>query len=200
MSTALATAALAASLDDEHPDAHLFRLDQEMAEAEAQMDRAEKACRRAGKKAEKAERLLPPRPADWTEPSMPAGIREIMAGLQVRDLASPEKHPAPLRAWNKARDEQRAAHRALQEAYLDKVAEVNRETGADDADDAYSARADEFFNVVDRILATPASTLQGIAIKIRASEKTDCSFAARNGAFRSIAADIKRLAGEARDG
>ncbi|MER9596703.1 hypothetical protein [Mesorhizobium sp. M0244] len=174
----------------EHPDADLFWLDQEMAEAEAQMNRANKACERVGRKADK---LFPPRPAAWKEPSMPDYLSEMMGGMLVRDLAYPEKQPAPLRDWYRACEEQRAACRALQEAHEDKVDEIYREAGIDAAEAAYSARSAEFFRVGDRILATPAHTLQGLVVKLRAADKID----AKSEALISIAADIRRLAGEA---
>ncbi|MER8581729.1 hypothetical protein NKG95_24070 [Mesorhizobium sp. M1423] len=178
----------------EHPDADLFWLDQEMAEAEAQMNRANEACCRIGRKVDK---LYPPQPAGWEEPRMPDDLHEMTGGMLVRDLALPEKQPAPLRDFYKSREEQRAAHRALQEAFLDKVDEINREAGVDAAEAAYRARSAEFYKVGDRILATPANTLEGIVVKLRAADKLGRCNSDENDAFISIAADIRRLAGEA---
>ncbi|RUV63192.1 MULTISPECIES: hypothetical protein [unclassified Mesorhizobium] len=186
--TTLATISLAQPA--EHPDIDLLWLDQEMAEAEAQMNGANKACERVGRKADK---LFPPRPANWEEPTMPGHLHEMYAGMLVRDLAFPEKWPAPLRAWQKAIDERRAAYRALQEAHQDKVDGIYREAGIDAAEAAYSARSAEFFRVGHRILAMPAATLEGILVKLRAADK----IAAEKEALISIAADIRRLAGEA---
>ncbi|MER9870835.1 hypothetical protein NKJ35_27280 [Mesorhizobium sp. M0136] len=183
-------AAIPAARAAEHPDADLFWLDQEMVEAEAQMNRANKACCRVGRKADK---LYPPQPAAWKERRMPDDLHEMTGGMLVRDLAFPEKQPAPLRDFHRAREEQRAAHRALQEAFVIKVAEINREAGVDAAEAAYSARSAEFYQVGDRILAMPANTLAGIIVKLRAADKID----AKSEALISIAADIRRLAGEA---
>ncbi|BCH18855.1 hypothetical protein [Mesorhizobium sp. L-2-11] len=197
MSTALAKTALGTpgTSIKEHPDADLFWLDQEMAEAEAQMNRANKACERVGRRADK---LFPAELPAWKEPSMPNHISEMMGGMLVRDLAYPEKQPAPLRDWHRACGEQRAAYRALQEAHQDKVDEIYREAGIDAAEEAYRERTDEFFKVVERILATPASTLQGIVVKLGAADRLDFNnFSAKNDALISIAADIRRLAGEA---
>ncbi|MER9634257.1 hypothetical protein [Mesorhizobium sp. M0228] len=188
-----AAAALVAAIPAEpaeHPDADLFWLDQEMAEAEAQMHRANEACCRIGRKADK---LYPPQPAGWVEPRMPDDLHEMTGGMLVRDLAFPEKQPAPLRDFHKSREEQRAAHRALQEVFLDKVNEINREAGVDAAESAYRARSAEFYKVGDRVLATPANTLEGIVVKLRAADR----IGAKNDALISIAADIRRLAGEA---
>ncbi|RWB94625.1 MAG: hypothetical protein EOQ56_30805 [Mesorhizobium sp.] len=193
LSLAASSAALvtgSAATAGEHTDADLFWLDQEMAEAEAQMNLANKACERVGRKADK---LFPPRPAEWKEPSMPAHLSEMMGGMLVRDLAFPEKQPAPLRDWHRVCEEQRAACRALLEEHQDKVDEIYRAAGIDAAEAAYSARSAEFFRVGDRILATPANTLAGIIVKLRAAEKID----AKSEALVSIAADIRRLAGEA---
>lgn len=182
--------AISAAAGAEHPDADLFWLDEEMKEAEAQMNRANKACERVGRKADK---LFPPRPAEWVEPSMPDDIRDVLGSVLVRDLTYPERHPAALRDWNKSCEQQWAACRALLEAHQVKVDEIYREAGIDAAEAAYSARCAEFFRVGNRILATPANTLEGILVKLRAADKID----AKSEALISIAADIRRLAGGA---
>ncbi|TIM51233.1 MAG: hypothetical protein E5Y69_06630 [Mesorhizobium sp.] len=95
-------------------------------------------------------------------------------------------------------DEQRAANKAIQDAYLDKVDEINRESGVDVAEEAFNARVDELYKIGDRIIATPANTLEGILVKLRAVDMMDfASFADENAVFLSIAADIRRLAGKA---
>lgn len=177
----------------EHPDADLFWLDKEMEEADVQRNLAAKACRRIGKKCEK---LYPPAPPQWEQPAMPDYLHKIIANSTIHDLK--RKTPEPLLAWQKALDEQRAANKALQEAYLDKVDEINRESGVDAAEEALSARVDELYKIGDRIFATPANTLEGILVKLRAVDMMDfASFADENAVFLSISADIRRLAGEA---
>lgn len=194
-SSAAATLAMApAAPAAEHPDADLFWLDQEMAEAEVQMKRAAKACSRAGRRAEK---LQPPRPPEWREPLMPDEIRDVLGSVLVRDLPYPERHPAALRDWQRSCEEQRAASRALLEAHQERIDAIDREAGVDAAEDALSARTDEMYKVGHRILATPAHTLAGLLIKVRAADRMECTFVRDNDALISIAADIRRLAGEA---
>ncbi|MER9712851.1 hypothetical protein NKJ13_21670 [Mesorhizobium sp. M0174] len=187
-------AAIPAAPAAEHPDADLFWLDQEMAEAEAQMNRANNACCRVSRKADK---LYPPEPAAWKERRMPDDLHEMTGGMLVRDLAFPEKQPAPLRDFHRAREEQRAAHRALQDAFVDKVAQINHQAGVDAAEAAYSTRSAEFYQVGERILATQAHTLDGILVKLRAADRMGCNSADKNDALMSIATDIRHLAGEA---
>ncbi|RWN41636.1 hypothetical protein LRP31_06700 [Mesorhizobium mediterraneum] len=177
----------------EHPDADLLWLDKEMEEADVQRNLAAKACRRIGKKCEK---LFPPAPPQWEPPDMPDSLRKIIGNSTIHDLKS--NPPAHLLAWRQLLDEQRAASKALQEAYLDKVDEINRQSGVDAAEKALSARVDELYKIGDRIIATPANTLEGILVKLRAVDMMDfASFAAESAVFSSIAADIRRLAGEA---
>jgi hypothetical protein len=62
------------------------------------------------------------------------------------------------------------------------------------AEDAFDARADELSKIGRRIFATPANTLEGMVVKLRAVDRMDPQ-SLPDGAFLSIAADIRRLAG-----
>ncbi|RWM21746.1 MAG: hypothetical protein EOR73_10050 [Mesorhizobium sp.] len=191
-SSAAATLAMVpAAPAAEHPDADLLRLDQEMLEAETRVELADKVCGLVGREADKLLDRLPPRPAEWKEPSMPDNIRDVLGSVLVRDLPYPERHPAALRDWHRSCEQQRAASRALLEAHQDKVDHIYREAGIDAAEDAYCARAAEVFRVCERILQTPANTAAGILVKLRAAEEINAD------ALTSIVADIRRLAGEA---
>lgn len=73
---------------------------------------------------------------------------------------------------------------------------IDRESGLHAADDAFDARCGDVWDIGDRIFATPAYTLEGIVIKLRAADrKGEPSFNAEDGdAIPSIVADIRRLA------
>ncbi|TIP22799.1 MAG: hypothetical protein E5X67_35870 [Mesorhizobium sp.] len=188
--SAIAGKASAAPIDAapaEHPDAALFRLDQEMEEAYSQMNRASEVCSKVSRKCEK---LYPPRPPAWEDPDMPDHLHEMNLDRRIRD-----EMPEPIRAWLKERREQRAANGALQEAFSAKWAEINREGGLDAAEDAFNVRSNELWELGLRIFATPANTLEGMVVKLRAADRMDLqSFADENEGFLSIAADIRRLA------
>ncbi|CAH2403326.1 hypothetical protein [Mesorhizobium escarrei] len=119
----------------EHPDAELLALDKEMEAAHARMVRASKVCRKVGRKCEK---LYPPRPPKWEDPDMPDHLHEMNLDRRIRDC---QEIPEPIRAWFKERGEQRAANKALQDAYHAKWEEINREGGVDAAEEAFNAFA-----------------------------------------------------------
>jgi hypothetical protein len=177
----------------EHPDAELFRLDQEMEEAFIQMNRQAKVCKKVGRRCEK---LYPPRPPQWKEPDMPEEVRAAFQAMTIKDMVHHNNKPAIYAAWSREVEEQRAANKALQDAHHAKWEEINCEFGVDAAEDAFGERNNELWDIGRRIFATPATTLEGMAIKIRASDRMDLeSFADENEGFASIAADIRRLAG-----
>ena len=181
----------------EHPDAALFALDREMEEARANLAKASKA---QDEIYQRCEDLYPPRPAEWEEPKMPDHIQEMVMAMTFGDVARhPEKEPIAYREWHKWRDGEKAAWRAQQEAYLKQVETIEREGGLYIADEAYDARLDEVWQVGRRIFATPASTLEGMAIKLHTSNKLNSldivlDDLSEDKAFLSIAADIRRLA------
>lgn len=79
---ALAVVPRAHAAPVEHPDAELFRLDQEMEEACARMDEAVAVARRIDSECEK---LYPPRPPEWVRPSMPDDVLDILAAMSFND-------------------------------------------------------------------------------------------------------------------
>ncbi|WP_419693511.1 hypothetical protein ACN2CC_20370 [Mesorhizobium muleiense] len=88
----------------EHPDADLFRLDKELEEAHARMERASEANRGVSGK---IEAFLPPRPlhpTDWKSPQMPAHLKQLeddaFKTLSFHDVATKDDwKPEPVRAW-----------------------------------------------------------------------------------------------------
>lgn len=128
---------------------------------------------------------------------MPEDVRAAFQSMTVRDMGT-NNRPAIYVAWSNEVKERKAANKALQDAHHAKWEEINREFGLNAAEDAFGERNDELWDIGLRIFATPATTLEGMAIKIRASNKMALeTFADENEGFASIAADIKRLAGEA---
>ncbi|RWQ21599.1 hypothetical protein [Mesorhizobium sp.] len=188
---AITVASAAGCAPAEHPDAALFRLDQEMEEAYSQMNRAAKVCKRVSRKCEK---LYPPRPPKWEEPDMPEDVRVAFQAMTVKDMGTINR-PAIYAAWSNEVKEQKAANNGLQDAYSAKWKEINREGGLDAAEDAFDVRSNELWELGLRIFATPANTLEGMVVKLRAAVRMDLqSFADENDGFLSIAADIRRLA------
>ncbi|RWO35010.1 MAG: hypothetical protein EOS10_01620 [Mesorhizobium sp.] len=169
-STAAAALAVASppahsAVPGEHPDAELLALDKEMEAAHSRMVRASKVCRKVGRKCEK---LYPPRPPKWEDPDMPDHLHEMNLDRRIRDVG---EIPEPIRAWLKERGEQRAANKALQDAYHAKWEEINRQGGVDAAEEAFNAFCDEEWETGKRIFAVPAYTLEGMAVKIRAGQR-----------------------------
>ncbi|MBZ9981349.1 hypothetical protein LB521_09275 [Mesorhizobium sp. BR-1-1-8] len=175
-----------------HPDAALFLLDKEMDKATAAMNRALKAARRIDKKCDK---LFPPEPPIWEEPAMPEDVRTAFNAMTVQDLV--DNRAAIYVAWCKEVGEQRAAHKALRAAHRAKVDEIQREFGADTAEDVFNESVSAQYDVGERILATPANTVEGLLVKLRVADDLDLHHAAENDALVSIAADIRRWAGVA---
>ncbi|MER9159075.1 hypothetical protein [Mesorhizobium sp. M0778] len=175
-------------------DAELFRLDKELEEAHARMERAAKVCRKVGRRCEK---LYPPRAPEWKEPDMPEDVRAVFNSMTIEDMAL-NNRPAIYAAWSKEIKEQKAANKALHDACHVKWEEINREGGVDAAEEAFNAICQEEWEIGMRICAVPAHTLEGMKVKLRVSDMLGLAkFADPNEAFLSIAADIRRLAGEA---
>lgn len=173
----------------EHPDAELFRLDKEMDKATAAMNRALKAARRIDRKCDK---LFPPEPPKWKEPDIPEDARAAFHAMTVEDMV--HNRSGIYDDWCKEVEKQRAAHEALRASHLAKVDEIQREFGADAAEEAFDDSVSALYAVGRRIFATPAHTLEGLLIKLRVVDNLDLQHAAENDALVSIAADIRRLA------
>ncbi|TJV28053.1 MAG: hypothetical protein E5Y16_25680 [Mesorhizobium sp.] len=123
---------------------------------------------------------------------MPDHLHEMNLDRRLRDMG---EIPEPIRAWFKESGEQRAANKALQDAYHAKCEEINSEGGMDAAEEAFNAVCGEEWEIGRRIFAIPAHTLEGMAVKIRAGERLGLeNLADPSEAYLSIAADIRRLA------
>ncbi|RWH93737.1 MAG: hypothetical protein EOQ89_04880 [Mesorhizobium sp.] len=177
----------------EHPDAELFRLDQEMEAAHARMNQQAKVCKRIDRKCDK---LFPPNPPKWEEPDMPEDVRLAFQAMTVKDMGTINR-PAIYAAWSNEVKEQEAAHEALRVAHRAKVDEIQLKFGVGAAEDAFDASVSALYAVGRRILATPANTLEGLLIKLRVADNLDLQHAVENDALVSIAADIRRWTGEA---
>ncbi|RWI22893.1 MAG: hypothetical protein EOQ92_18435 [Mesorhizobium sp.] len=187
----------------EHPDAELFRLDQEMEEAYARMKRMERASSRADRKARKAAGPEPIRPFEWErqQPKMPEHLSEMhrvaMKSVLVGDLLKNDWLPEPVRAWFEAREKEKARVEAAWDEYSAKRDAL----GYDANEDAFNACVSEVDEFTKRICSIPAHTFEGMAVKLRAHVRSGGEIEKEemyldDYALASIAADIRRLSGE----
>ncbi|RWN28885.1 hypothetical protein [Mesorhizobium sp.] len=206
----LALAATAASVRNasatpaapaDHPDAELFRLEQEMEEAHARMKRLERASSRADRKARKAVGPEPLRPFEWEKqaPKMPEHLSEMhrtaMMSVLFGDLLKNDWQPEPVRAWFEAREKEKARVEAAWDEYSAKL----KGLGYDAREDEFNECVSEVDAFTKRICSTPAHTFEGMAVKLRAhvrsvGEIEKAFMHLDDYAFASIAADIRRLA------
>ncbi|RWO54166.1 hypothetical protein [Mesorhizobium sp.] len=203
-STAAATitvASAAGCAPVEHPDAELFRLEQEMEAAHARMKRIERTSSRADKKARKAVGPAPIQPHEWEkqEPKMPGHLSEMrqtaLKSVLFVNFLSTDWEPAPVRAWRDAAEKERGRVRAAWDEYHAKL----KELGYDANEDAFNACCSEHDEFAKRICSIPAHTFEGMAVKLRAHVRTGGEIEKEemyldDYAFASIAADIRRLA------
>ncbi|RWK12164.1 hypothetical protein [Mesorhizobium sp.] len=189
----------------EHPDAELFRLDVEMEAATARVKKINRALTRISNKAEKASAPRPLHPIDWKEPPIPSELWEMRRSaidrLTVAELRKVDDwSPEPVKAWDRAVAEEKAHVKASWDAYVERKAAQLRLLGYHAKDAESSAACDDQWEIGRRIFATPAHTLEGMMIKLRAGDALHLEdFADANEAFVSVAADIRRLA-KAEDG
>ncbi|TIP25035.1 MAG: hypothetical protein E5X67_26395 [Mesorhizobium sp.] len=152
----------------EHPDAELFRLDQEMEEAHARMKRLERASSRADRKARKAVGPRPLHPTDWEAPPMPAHLKQqwddALKQVLFVDVGAGNWEPAPVRAW---RDEVKK-ERTRVEAAWDEYSAKLKELGYDAKEDVFNACVSDHDDFAKRICSIPAHTFEGMAVKLRA--------------------------------
>ncbi|OBQ94406.1 hypothetical protein [Mesorhizobium sp. AA23] len=167
-----------------HPDALLFRLDAEMAEANAWK---EAACKLEKETYDRCAELHPPHPGEWKDNSeMPD---DVLAYIIAHPFNRPKDDPPEVRAYFDAIKESKAAHNALRDAWLEEVQAINRRGGFCDAERAYEARLDEVWEIGKRIFDTPANILAGMMIKLRAGDRLED----HDDAFASVADDIRRM-------
>lgn len=127
-----------------------------------------------------------------------AAMAAILAASAVP--AEPAEHPdVDLFALDK---EMEAAHERMTQAG-EVCSEICDRTGGDivpeseAAEEVFSARVDDLWEIGRRIFASPANTFEGLAVKLRAGDRLLLEdFADENEAVVSIAADINRLAQE----
>ncbi|RUV87981.1 hypothetical protein EOA75_24825 [Mesorhizobium sp. M1A.F.Ca.IN.022.07.1.1] len=185
----------------EHPDAELFRLESEMEVASARLKKIERSQSRKSKKAEKAAGPRPLHPHDWKAPAMPDDLSEIhQSALQkatVADLKHDQWRPAPVAAWQEQVDRERDLVKAEWDRFCERLAEQNRLLGYNVEEAEFNAACDHEWQIGMSIFAVPAHTIDGMMVKLRASDTLRLEdFANANEAYASIAADIRRLAGE----
>ncbi|MER9278765.1 hypothetical protein [Mesorhizobium sp. M0522] len=180
----------------EHPDADLFWLYQELEEAHARTERASKVCSRAGKKYEAALPPPPPDPNEYCENvKWSDEVSAAWDGMTMGDYRA-GRLPAAYQSYEWAKEKEIAIRRAARDKYETERKELSRKFKINALEKAFDDLVDEMFKVGDRIFATPANTLEGMVIKIRTADRLDLKSFAGNDAFVSIAADIRRLAGE----
>lgn len=116
------------------------------------------------------------------------------------DAASAEHPDAELLALDK---EMEATHVRLVEGPGKLCKEICDRTGggitpeSEAAEDAFAVINDELWEVAGRICLVPAQTFEGVAVKLRAGERLGLEPGVYEEGVASIAADIRRLAGEA---
>lgn len=186
----------------EHPDAELLALDKEMEAAHARMKRLERASSRADRKARKAVGSRPTHPSDWKSLSMPEHLSEMrqtaLKSVLFVDVVNTDWEPAPVRAWFEAIEREKAQVKATWDEYWAKLNEL----GHDANEDAFNACVNEVDEFTKRICSIPAHTFEGMVVKLRAHVRSGCDIEKAemyvdDYAFASIAADIRRLSGEA---
>ncbi|TIM06660.1 hypothetical protein [Mesorhizobium sp.] len=204
----LALAATAASVRNasataaapaEHPDADLFRLDKEMEEAHARMETASESNSALS---DKIEALLPPQPlhpTDWKSPEMPAHLKQLeddaLKTISFHDVCTKDWKPEPVRAWREEIKREKPQVEAAWKQWADLKDERYREHNYEAMEEAFNAHSNEEWEIGMRICAIPAQTLEGMAVKLRVSDRLGLEdFSDPNEAFLSIAADIRRLA------
>ncbi|RWE60639.1 hypothetical protein [Mesorhizobium sp.] len=103
----------------------------------------------------------------------------------------------PVKAWNRAFAEEKASVAAAWEDFRERLDEQRRLVGHDAKEAEHSAGCDNIREIGMRIFAIPAHTLQGMAVKLRARDRMGLEdFDDPDEALLSIAADVRRLAGE----
>ncbi|TIW48112.1 MAG: hypothetical protein E5V72_08650 [Mesorhizobium sp.] len=108
------------------------------------------------------------------------------------------EEPEPVRAWREEIKREKAQVQAAWEEWSALRDERNREHNYDALEEAFNAVCSEEWEIGMRICAIPANTLEGMMVKLRVSDRLGLEdFEDPNEAFLSIAADIKRLSGEA---
>jgi hypothetical protein len=184
-----------------HPDEALFIIEKEFDAAEQSFRAALDTCTAAEKKATEAAGPKPVMLSEWeeTKGKMPVDIKEIhdaaLMNVRLGDaMNTKEWHPEPVRAYYDARAEERAAIKAAWDAFAAKRDEFFVQFDCKRLEKEWEARFEEVAAIGDRIFETPAHTIEGMAVKVRAGKVLNLDdFAGPDEVLASIAEDIERL-------
>lgn len=182
-----------------HPDAELFRLDQEMAALQARSDEIGRELAQIENMAEATAGPKPIDPRDWREaaPRQPARIREMSDAWmkKCRDLSVEEGRaacPPPVRKWLDDWQDERDRVKAEWEDYGKRRAMHEKLLGIDEKEAEDEEQSEAVWQLGMRIFEKPAHTYEGLAVKLRAAERLTLDDFGENEALASIAADIWR--------
>ncbi|MDG4908144.1 hypothetical protein P9228_17080 [Mesorhizobium sp. WSM4898] len=183
---------------DVHPDAELFRLDAEMDALQARSDQIGRDLAQIEEMAEEAAGPRPINPSDWKCASQPDDIREMKAAWldKARHLSVEEGRalcPVRVREWLDAWQDERDRVQAAWDSYSKRRFAHAQRLGLSAKEEEDDACAADEWEIGQRILATPASTLAGIAVKLRTSDRLGLDDFPKNEALASISADIRRM-------
>jgi hypothetical protein len=184
---ALGTAALAATAGD-HPDAALFELERELAEALARQDEAEA---RLNERADESDRLK----ASWplpAEPQPPAAFADLWPNVTGAQLAVlPSDHP--LIVWLKETEAERCEHWDEKSRRFHHCLE---QSGYNKAQTAFDEAVAEAHDVGLAMCDIPARTAAGILVKVNAVDALGLEDDHED-FWESICDDIRAMAGKA---
>lgn len=194
-----AVAAPAVSTDDIHPDSELIRLDAEMDSLQARSDQIGRDLAQIEEMAEEAAGPRPINPSDWKCAPQPDDIREMKTAWldKARHLSVEEGRalcPVRVREWLDAWQDERDRVQAAWDSYSKRRFAHAQRLGLSAKEEEDDACAADEWEIGQRILATPASTLAGIAVKLRTSDRLGLDDFPKNEALASIVADIRRMA------
>lgn len=194
-----ATAAFALPTVSAHPDAELLRLGAEMELLQVRSDEIGQELGQIVDMAEEAAGPRPLHPSDWKYPSSPDEIRKMDSAALKKMMAGDNDVvlPKPAREWHRAAREAKAGVQTAWDAYDKRHNEHERLLGVHAKEDEDLECSKSMWELGQRIFTMPADTLQGMAVKLRASDMLGLDDFPNNEGFASIAADIRRLAGGA---
>lgn len=180
----------------EHPDADLIQLGKECEAAHARMMQASALADELG-----ANRPSPESAPLLQRVSMPEEFQDLVyqgqtreSGITVAEFHLLEKVAPdhPLLVWSRERTERTLME---QEEFAARLHATSREYEA--AEETFIKAQDELLEICERIFATPAHTLEGMAIKLQAGKWKEAGEYGEQDAAASVAADIKRMTGGA---
>jgi hypothetical protein len=186
---AAVTALPALAVAGDH-DAELFALERELKAAHARML---KACELTNETAERSYGNRPPQPE---RPGMPEEYAKMYEAITVGEVSLLRKvrPDHPIVVWQ---NETEATFKAQLAEHWAACVKLDRESGHEAADAAFTDRMNELYAISARIFATRATTLAGMAVKIRTYDLLDMDEDPDNGGFESLAADILAMSGAA---